>query len=59
MNTETIKGKLNEAKGAVKKGLGRATDDPELEAEGTLDQAKGKAQQVKGHLKDAVRDATR
>lgn len=59
MNTDTIKGKLNEAKGAVKKGVGKATDDPALELEGHADQAKGKAQQVKGHLKDAVRDATR
>lgn len=59
MSMDNVKGKLNEAKGAVKKGLGQATDDPELEAEGTLDQAKGKAQQVKGHIKDAVRDATR
>jgi uncharacterized protein YjbJ (UPF0337 family) len=59
MNTDTIKGKLNEAKGAMKKGIGKATDDPSLELEGRVDQAKGKAQQVKGHLKDAVRDATR
>ncbi len=59
MNMDNVKGKLNEAKGALKKGVGQATDDPALVAEGTLDQAKGKAQQVKGHIKDAVRDATR
>lgn len=59
MSTDNVKGKLNEAKGAVKKAVGRAIDDPGMELEGAVDQAKGKAQQVKGHLKDAVRDATR
>lgn len=59
MSMDNVKGKLNEAKGALKKGVGAATNDPALEAEGILDQAKGKAQQVKGHIKDAVRDATR
>ncbi|MBP7340212.1 CsbD family protein [Niveispirillum sp.] len=59
MNTDTIKGKFNEAKGAVKKGIGKATDDPVMEIEGEADKAKGRAQQVKGHLKDAARDLTR
>lgn len=59
MSMDNVKGKLNEAKGAVKKAVGKATDDSALVAEGSMDKAKGKAQQVKGHLKDAVRDATR
>lgn len=59
MSMDNVKGKLNEAKGAVKKAVGKATDDPALVVEGHADKAKGKAQQVKGHLKDAVRDATR
>lgn len=59
MNTDTIKGKFNEAKGAVKKGIGKATDDPELVIEGEADKVKGRAQQVKGHLKDAADDLVR
>lgn len=59
MNTDTIKGKFNEAKGAVKKGIGNATDDPELVVEGEADKVKGRTQQVKGHLKDAARDLIR
>lgn len=59
MSGEIIKGKLNEAKGAVKKAVGKATDDPALELEGRADKAKGKAQQTVGHLKEAARSATR
>ncbi|MFV3129118.1 CsbD family protein [Niveispirillum sp. KHB5.9] len=59
MGAEIIKGKLNEAKGAVKKAVGKATDDPALELEGRADKAKGKAQQAAGHLKEAARAVTR
>ncbi|MFV3076258.1 CsbD family protein [Niveispirillum fermenti] len=56
MSGEIIKGKLNEAKGSVKQAVGKATDNRKLEAEGTVDKAKGKAQQVAGHLKEAARE---
>jgi len=59
MSKENIKGKLNEAKGEIKQAVGRATDNPRLINEGTADKMKGKAQQVAGHAKDAVRDITR
>jgi uncharacterized protein YjbJ (UPF0337 family) len=59
MSKENIKGKFNEAKGDIKQAVGRATDNPSLINEGTADKVKGKAQQVVGHAKDAVRDITR
>lgn len=59
MSKENIKGKLNEAKGEIKQAVGRATDNQRLVNEGTADKVKGKAQQVAGHAKDAVRDITR
>lgn len=59
MNKDTAKGKMNEVKGDVKESIGKATDNPRMENEGTADKAKGKAQQAVGHGKDAVRDVVR
>jgi uncharacterized protein YjbJ (UPF0337 family) len=55
--TDKIKGVANEAIGKVKQGVGRATDNPEIEAEGVLQERKGEAQQVIGKAKDAVKRA--
>ena len=43
-------------KGKVKETAGRATDDPELEAEGQGDQTKGHVKQAGEKVKDAVKD---
>lgn len=53
--TDKAKDKAEAAKGKVKKGTGKAIDDPVLEG-------KGKAEQVKGELKQAgekVKDAAK
>ncbi|HEX5292196.1 MAG TPA: CsbD family protein [Streptosporangiaceae bacterium] len=54
MSTEDkVSNKGDELKGKVKEGVGRATDNKDLEAE-------GKADQISGNLKDAgekVKDA--
>jgi len=62
---DKAKGKIEELKGRVKKGVGGATDDRDLQAEGELDAAKGKGRQAWGDVKnagkkvkDAVKDAT-
>ncbi|WP_181703055.1 CsbD family protein [Chthonobacter albigriseus] len=55
--SDKIKGKANEAVGNLKQGVGRATDDPALEAEGHLQERKGEGQQVVGKAKDAVKTA--
>lgn len=57
MDKDRIEGKLDDVKGRVKRQVGEWTGDKELEAEGTLDQAKGKAQNAVGKVKDAGRDA--
>jgi uncharacterized protein YjbJ (UPF0337 family) len=54
--TDKIKGTVNDAAGAVKKSVGKATGQEDLEAEGTAQQVKGKAQKVVGKAKDAVKD---
>jgi uncharacterized protein YjbJ (UPF0337 family) len=40
---EKLKGKAEAAAGFVKEKVGKATDNPELEAEGTEDRAEGEA----------------
>lgn len=53
--TDKIKGKFNEAIGKGKQGLGEATDDRQLEDEGHLQEAQGDGQQIKGKVKDQVK----
>lgn len=53
--TDKIKGVANEAVGSVKKGVGKATGNTELEVKGTIQEKKGEAQQAIGKVKDAVK----
>jgi uncharacterized protein YjbJ (UPF0337 family) len=48
--------KAEELKGQVKEGLGRATDDEELQAEGQADQTKSDLKQAGEKVKDAFKD---
>ena len=56
MDKDTVKGKMEDIKGRVKRQAGEWTGDQRLQDEGTLDQAKGKVQNTWGKVKDAVRD---
>jgi uncharacterized protein YjbJ (UPF0337 family) len=47
--------KVTEVKGKAKEGLGKATGDDELEAEGKTDQAKGNLKQAGEKVKDAIK----
>ena len=53
---DKAKSKAQEVKGQAKEGLGRATDDQELEAEGEGDQAKSDLKQAGEKVKDAFKD---
>jgi uncharacterized protein YjbJ (UPF0337 family) len=53
---DKAKNKAQEVKGQAKEGLGRATDDQELEAEGRTDQAKSDLKQAGEKVKDAFKD---
>jgi uncharacterized protein YjbJ (UPF0337 family) len=53
MNTDNLKGNLDKLTGKVKEAVGNVTGNPELEAEGKLQQVKGAAQDSLGHAKDA------
>jgi uncharacterized protein YjbJ (UPF0337 family) len=47
--------KLDDIKGKGKEGVGRATDDPDLEAEGKADQAGADVKQAGEKIKDVFR----
>ena len=55
MDKDRIKGKMDEAKGDVKKKIGDLTGDKGLEGEGMVDKAKGKVENAFGKMKDEVR----
>jgi uncharacterized protein YjbJ (UPF0337 family) len=52
---DKVKGMANEAVGNVKQGVGKATDNDKLRAEGKAQEIKGETQQKVGEAKDAVK----
>jgi uncharacterized protein YjbJ (UPF0337 family) len=57
---DKLRNKLQMGKGRAKQDVGRATDNPRLEAEGQGDRVAGSAKQVGEQVKDSgknVRDA--
>jgi uncharacterized protein YjbJ (UPF0337 family) len=54
---DKIRGAANEALGKVKKKLGMATGDEQLEGEGAMQEMKGKGQKAVGDAKEAAKDA--
>jgi uncharacterized protein YjbJ (UPF0337 family) len=57
MDKDRIKGKMEDVAGRVKRQVGEWTGDEKTQAEGLAEQAKGKAHNAIGKLKDAARDA--
>lgn len=57
MDKDRIGGMADQAKGAIKKGIGKVTGDAKLQAEGEADKMKGKVKNAVGGAKDAARDA--
>ncbi|HEV8141272.1 MAG TPA: CsbD family protein [Methylomirabilota bacterium] len=51
MNKDELKGKAKQVKGSIKQKAGEVTDNPDLEAEGAIDQAAGKVQEGFGTAK--------
>ena len=52
---DKFEAKADELKGKGKEALGEATDDPDLEAEGKGDQAKGNLKQAGEKVKDVFK----
>ena len=57
MDSDRLKGMADQAKGAVKEGVGKVTGDQKLQTEGQADKVKGKIENAVGGAKDAIRDA--
>jgi uncharacterized protein YjbJ (UPF0337 family) len=58
-NEDELKGKLNQAKGEVKQGVGKLTGDERLHDEGVADEAAGELQEDFGTSKRKVGDAVK
>lgn len=54
--TDKIKGLANEAVGNVKQGVGKATGNDKLVAEGKAQELKGEAQKTVGDVKDGTKN---
>jgi uncharacterized protein YjbJ (UPF0337 family) len=57
MNKDQVKGRIEEAKGKVKEATGKAVGNRNLQSEGTVDKAAGKAQATYGDAKEKVKNA--
>jgi len=53
--SDKVKGVANDAVGNVKQGIGKATGNDKLRAEGVAQELKGEAQKKVGDVKDAVK----
>ncbi len=55
--SDKINGLANEAAGNIKQGVGKATGNEKLQAEGKAQELKGEAQKTVGDAKQGVKDA--
>lgn len=58
MNTDQIKGKLQDVLGHIKQGAGEAVGDDKVANEGLADQVKGSTRETWGNVKDAASTGT-
>jgi uncharacterized protein YjbJ (UPF0337 family) len=56
MNSDSIKGKIDDAAGRVRRQAGEWTGKTEDEIKGAAQQVKGKAEKVVGKVRDAIHD---
>ncbi len=57
MHKDQVKGAAKDIIGSAKEGIGKATGNDRLVAEGLADRGAGKAQKIAGAVKDAGRQA--
>jgi len=55
MDKDRIKGTVKQAQGKVMEGVGKTTNDPNLQAKGKVKHAEGTLQKTFGKAKDALR----
>ena len=57
MDKDRIAGAAHQVKGAVKETIGKVTGEAKTQAEGAAEKTAGKAQNIVGGAKDAIRDS--
>jgi uncharacterized protein YjbJ (UPF0337 family) len=57
VNTDRVKGMIDEVAGSAKRKAGELTDNTRLQVEGMAQQVKGKVEGAWGKAKEAVHDA--
>jgi uncharacterized protein YjbJ (UPF0337 family) len=58
MNSDNIKGTIDDAAGRAKRQVGEWTGDTKTQADGAAQQVKGKVEKAVGNVRDAVNNAT-
>ena len=53
---DKVEGNVNQATGATKEKVGEATNNPDMQDEGTMEKLKGKAQEKMGEIKKVFED---
>ena len=59
MNSDSVKGKIDDAAGRARRQVGEWTGNTEEEIKGAAQQVKGKAEKAVGNVRDAIHDAGR
>jgi uncharacterized protein YjbJ (UPF0337 family) len=57
MNKDRVMGIIDEVAGSAKRKAGKVTENPKLQVEGLIQQAKGKVQGAWGKAKETAHDA--
>jgi len=58
MNSDKLKGTIDDAAGRAKRQVGEWTGDTQTQVDGAAQQVKGKAEKAVGNIRDAVNNAT-
>jgi uncharacterized protein YjbJ (UPF0337 family) len=59
MNKDQVKGRIDQATGAVKEATGKAVGNKNLEVKGQLEKVGGKVQATYGDLKEDAKDGAK
>jgi uncharacterized protein YjbJ (UPF0337 family) len=58
MNSDNVKGTIDDAAGRAKRQVGEWTGDTQTQVDGAAQQVKGKAEKAVGNVRDAINNAT-
>jgi uncharacterized protein YjbJ (UPF0337 family) len=58
MNSDNVKGTIDDAAGRAKRQVGEWTGDTQTQVDGAAQQVKGKAEKAVGNVRDAINNGT-